>query len=207
MTVKRTKPTPAYEQIKRDVLTCVADSTWKQGDLIPSERELVKLFGVCRMTFSRALRELTAEQVLTRVQGSGTFVAAQKYGATLVEIRSISDEIAARGHRHSARMLTFKPSDDPCALGALGLKSGPAFHSRRALRRRLAGPVRGTLRQSARPPRLPETGFHPADDESLHGSNRTDSARRIPDFRPETGRRDAQIPADGHRRALSPPLA
>ncbi|WP_423394049.1 UTRA domain-containing protein [Burkholderia sp. LMG 21824] len=130
LTVQRIKPTPAYEQIKRDVLTCVADGTWKQGDLIPSERELVKLFGVCRMTVSRALRELTAEQVLTRVQGSGTFVAAQKYEATLAEIRSIAHEIAARGHRHSARLLTLKPSDDPGALDALGLKSGPAFHSR-----------------------------------------------------------------------------
>ncbi len=71
--------------------------------MIPGETSLAQTFGVSRMTVNRALRELTAEQILTRVQGSGTFVAQQKYQATLVAIRNIAEEIvAARGHQHSA---------------------------------------------------------------------------------------------------------
>ncbi len=120
---------PAYEQIKRYVLRRISEGDWKPGGLIPSETELVKEFGVARMTVSRALRELTTERVLTRVQGSGTFVAPQRYESTVLEIRNIADEIAARGHRHSARVLMLEPSDDPHALEALGLASGPAFHS------------------------------------------------------------------------------
>ena len=120
---------PAYEQIKRYVIRRITEGDWKPGGLIPSETELVKEFGVARMTVSRALRELTSERVLTRVQGSGTFVAPQRYESTVLEIRNIADEIAARGHRHSARVLTLEPSDDPQALEALGLSSGPAFHS------------------------------------------------------------------------------
>ena len=123
------KAMPAYEQIKRYVLQRISEGAWKPGGLIPSETELVKEFGVARMTVSRALRELTAERVLTRVQGSGTFVAPQRYESTVLEIRNIADEIAARGHRHSARVLTLEPSDDADALEALGLASGPAFHS------------------------------------------------------------------------------
>ncbi|MGF6918859.1 histidine utilization repressor [Paraburkholderia sp. 40] len=123
------KAMPAYEQIKRYVLQRISEGAWKPGGLIPSETELVKEFGVARMTVSRALRELTAERVLTRVQGSGTFVAPQRYESTVLEIRNIADEIAARGHRHSARVLTLEPSDDADALEALGLANGPAFHS------------------------------------------------------------------------------
>jgi GntR family histidine utilization transcriptional repressor len=128
--VAATKAMPAYEQIKRYVVKCISEGVWKPGGLIPSETELVKEFGVARMTVSRALRELTAERVLTRVQGSGTFVAPQRYESTVLEIRNIADEIAARGHRHTARVLTLEEGDDPQALDALGLAAGPIFHSR-----------------------------------------------------------------------------
>ncbi len=123
------KALPAYEQIKRYVLEHIANGTWKAGDLIPSETELVKEFGVARMTVSRALRELTVERVLTRVQGSGTFVAAQ-VESTVLEIRNIADEIMGRGHRHTAHVLLLEASDDPQALAALDLARGPVFHSR-----------------------------------------------------------------------------
>jgi len=124
------KPAPAYEQIKRYVVERVANGTWKPGETIPSETELVKEFGVARMTVSRALRELTAERVLTRVQGSGTFVAPRDVESTVLEIRNIADEIAARGHRHTARVITLAPCDDPQAVDALQLQQGPVFHSR-----------------------------------------------------------------------------
>ena len=120
---------PIYQQIKDHLLAEIHAGKWREGDVIPSEQELSRQFGVSRMTVNRAVRELTAEQVLTRVQGSGTFVAPQRYESTVLEIRNIADEIAARGHRHSARVLTLEPSDDAEALEALGLASGPAFHS------------------------------------------------------------------------------
>ncbi len=124
------KAMPAYEQIKRYVVARIAEGVWKPGGLIPSEAELVKEFGVARMTVSRALRELTTERVLTRVQGSGTYVAPRRYESTVLEIRNIADEIAARGHRHTASVLMLEPSDDPLALDALMLSAGPVFHSR-----------------------------------------------------------------------------
>ncbi len=123
------KLAPAYEQIKRYVIGHIADGTWKPGEMIPSETELVKEFGVARMTVSRALRELTTERVLKRVQGSGTFVAPRDVESTVLDIRNIADEIVSRGHRHTARVLALDTSTDAEVLAALGLKQGPAFHS------------------------------------------------------------------------------
>lgn len=96
--------TPIFQRIKDHLIAQIANGTWKEGDVIPSEQALVKQFGVSRMTVNRAVRELTAEQLLTRRQGSGTYVAAQKVQATLLEIRSIADEIRARGHAHRSSL-------------------------------------------------------------------------------------------------------
>jgi len=95
---------PAYQTIKRHVLARIHDGTWKEGDAIPGEEALAREFGVSRMTVNRAIRELSDEQIVERVQGSGTFVAQQKYQATLVEIRNIAEEIAGRGHQHRSEL-------------------------------------------------------------------------------------------------------
>ena len=96
--------TPIFQRIKNYLLAEIASGRWKEGDVIPSEQALVKQFGVSRMTVNRAVRELTSEQLLTRRQGSGTFVAQQKYQATLLEIKNIADEIRARGHVHRSSL-------------------------------------------------------------------------------------------------------
>jgi GntR family histidine utilization transcriptional repressor len=110
--------TPIFQQIKDYLLAQIGAGRWKEGDVIPSEQALVKLFGVSRMTVNRAVRELTAAQVLVRRQGAGTYVAPQKVQATLVEIRSIADEVRARGHGHRARVQILEPgvADDVLAL-------------------------------------------------------------------------------------------
>jgi GntR family histidine utilization transcriptional repressor len=126
----RMKAVPAYEQIKRYVLKRIAEEVWKPGELISSEAELSKQFGVARMTVARALRELTADRVLRRVQGAGTFVAPRKYESTLVELRNIADEIRGRGHRYEARVLSLTASDSPLAREALQASAAPIYHSR-----------------------------------------------------------------------------
>jgi GntR family histidine utilization transcriptional repressor len=123
---------PAYQGIKDFILARIHAGEWAEGDQVPSENELARDFNVARMTVNRALRELTAEQVLTRVQGSGTFVARPKYESTLVAIRSISDEIVARGHRYHAKVLHIGGEIADAALAdEMQLKAGSTlFHSR-----------------------------------------------------------------------------
>jgi len=121
---------PAYSQIKRYIVERIGSGALKEGDRVPSEAELLRKFRVSRMTAHRALRELTAEKLVHRVQGLGTFVAEPKHATTLVAIRSISDEIAERGHAYSCRVLKLErmrleESDIPLPLPP----SSPVFHT------------------------------------------------------------------------------
>ncbi|MFC0167144.1 histidine utilization repressor [Pseudoduganella danionis] len=129
--VAQSENTPIFQRIKDYLLSQIANGTWKEGDVIPSEQALVKQFGVSRMTVNRAVRELTTEQVLTRRQGSGTYVAQQKVQATLVEIRSIADEIRARGHAHRSSLQQLERSKASELLARqFDLPVGhPLFHS------------------------------------------------------------------------------
>ncbi|MFZ6673790.1 histidine utilization repressor [Undibacterium sp. Xuan67W] len=95
---------PVFQRIKDYLLKEIQSGTWKEGDAIPSEAALAEQFSVSRMTVNRAVRELTSEQILTRIQGSGTYVAQHKYQATLVEIKSIAEEVRARGHTHRSEL-------------------------------------------------------------------------------------------------------
>ncbi|KOC19541.1 histidine utilization repressor [Comamonas testosteroni] len=126
-----TAAVPAFQRIKDHVLQQIHSGVWQEGQAIPSEAALVKQFNVARMTVNRALRELSDEKTLTRVQGSGTFVAQQKYQATLVELRNIADEIAARGHRHRGELQRLERSKvDAALLRQFELSATPhLFHS------------------------------------------------------------------------------
>ena len=124
--------TPIFQRIKDYLVGEIASGRWKEGDLVPSEQALVRQFGVSRMTVNRAVRELTAEQVLTRRQGSGTYVAPQKYQATLVEIRNIADEIRARGRAHRSRLRLLREEqagDEALALEFELAPGSPLYHS------------------------------------------------------------------------------
>ncbi|MCG5073179.1 UTRA domain-containing protein [Paraburkholderia tagetis] len=120
---------PPYEKIKRYVVERIADGTWKPGDTIPSETVFAKTFGVARMTVNRALRELSAERILTRVQGAGTFVTPRDHESPVLEIRNIADEVALRGHCYSARVLVLDASSNSRAMATLGVNNDPVFHS------------------------------------------------------------------------------
>jgi GntR family histidine utilization transcriptional repressor len=132
-------PTPAapmFARIKSWLIAEINRGRWKEGEQIPSEPELVKEFGVSRMTVNRAVRELTAEHILTRRQGAGTYVAPQKYQATLLEIKSIADEVRSRGHQYHSQLhqLTSVPADEVlCQQFAWPAAGRPAlghlFHS------------------------------------------------------------------------------
>ena len=97
-----------YIGVKEMILARVREGKWLRQQKIPSENELVAEFGVSRMTVHRALRELAQEGELTRVQGSGTFVAPPKVQSSIFEIRNIADEIAERGQKHAARLVMLE---------------------------------------------------------------------------------------------------
>ncbi len=122
---------PAYEQVKDWVRQHIASGEWKPGDVVPSEAALMERFGISRMTANRALRELAAEGLVTRVQGSGTRVAQLHRISSRLVIRDIREEMAERGHVPSTRVLRVGPEQaGPQLAGSLGLRRGArVFHS------------------------------------------------------------------------------
>lgn len=66
---------PLYQQIKILILRSLQAGEWKPGELIPSEMDLAARFGVSQGTVRKAIDELGAENLVTRRQGKGTFVA------------------------------------------------------------------------------------------------------------------------------------
>ncbi|TAD89541.1 MAG: histidine utilization repressor [Alphaproteobacteria bacterium] len=125
------EPQPRYASIKAHILRQIAAGGLRGGDRVASENELVAQFAVSRMTANRALRELMAEGVLTRIAGVGTFVAHGHVHADLMAVRNIADEIRARGHRHSARLELAERTLAPQPVAqALALQvSAPVFHT------------------------------------------------------------------------------
>ncbi len=102
------QPFALFERIKKSIVNDIESGKLKQGDKTPSETELTKLFNTSRMTANRALKELTDEGRIIRVQGSGSFVARPKPDAALLEIKSIAREIAEWGGAHSSEILMLR---------------------------------------------------------------------------------------------------
>jgi GntR family histidine utilization transcriptional repressor len=99
---------PLYLKVKRHILENIGSGKWAASTRVPSENEIVKSFGVSRMTANRALKELSDEGVLVRIAGVGSFVADRHARAHPLEIRSIADEIRDRGHTHRAQIVALE---------------------------------------------------------------------------------------------------
>ncbi|MDA3918897.1 MAG: histidine utilization repressor [Deltaproteobacteria bacterium] len=99
------QPYTLYAKIKKSIVEEIDSGKIKPDDKILSETKLAKTFNVSRMTANRALKELSEEGRIIRVQGVGSFVAKPKPEAALLEIKSIATEIAGWGGVHSSQIL------------------------------------------------------------------------------------------------------
>src|SRR3977135_4090244 len=99
---------PLYLQVKRHILDNIGSGKWGTSARVPSENDIVKSFGVSRMTANRALRELRDEGVLVRIAGVGSFVADRHARAHPLEIRGIAVEIPDRGHAPRAEIVSLE---------------------------------------------------------------------------------------------------
>lgn len=118
-------PKPLYQQVKKYVLDHIQSREWPTHSQIPSEHTLVKDLGMSRMTIHRALRELTRDGYLERIQGVGTFVAQPKQKSTSLSLADIRDTIQSRGGKYicEIKFLQAEPATAEFA-SRLGLKEG-----------------------------------------------------------------------------------
>ncbi len=74
---------PLYKQIVRVLSDSIANGTYRPGDKLPTEAELIEQFGVSRITVRSAIKEMEDAGLVERARGKGTFVSSdtQMYAA------------------------------------------------------------------------------------------------------------------------------
>jgi GntR family transcriptional regulator len=99
---------PLYRQIADRLRERIA--SLESGTRIPSEPQLAKDWGVSRFTVSKAVEQLVDEGLITRRQGSGTFVATAPLRRAPGYLLSFTEAVEAAGHRATHRVLKFEPA-------------------------------------------------------------------------------------------------
>ncbi len=74
---------PAYVRLRDTLAARIANGEWTSEQALPSEAKLAKEFGLSVGTVRKGVDGLVQEGLLERRQGSGTFVRAPSFDATL----------------------------------------------------------------------------------------------------------------------------
>ena len=88
---------PLYHQLMQRLSEDIERGIYPVGSRIPPEHQLEESYKVSRVTVRRALAELTAEGLLERKQGKGTFVSTPKISQDLKSIHSFHDACKQNG--------------------------------------------------------------------------------------------------------------
>ncbi|WNQ14252.1 GntR family transcriptional regulator [Paenibacillus aurantius] len=83
-----TERTPLYQKIQDYIRDLINSRGLKEGDRIPTEKELMELFNVSKITVVNALSGLANEKIITRVPGRGSFVSGRESEETGAETPS-----------------------------------------------------------------------------------------------------------------------
>ena len=107
---------PKWHALKQYFLSELEAGRYKPGDVLPSENQLCKAVGAARNTVRQAISELESEGFVTRIKGSGTFVADRSarsagkdspsdldvFGLIIPEIRRSQYPSLVKGFDHRA---------------------------------------------------------------------------------------------------------
>lgn len=90
---------PRYKALHETLKQQILDGTHKEGDLIPSENQLSKLYGINRMTVRRALDELVNEGLIAKRAGKGSIVVNTRKSLGLLSFKGFSEVIGTTTHQ------------------------------------------------------------------------------------------------------------
>jgi len=115
-------PIPKYLQISGWLRELIQTGRYKKGDKLPSEVELSNLCRVNRNTLRQAISELTADGILRKEKGMGTYVASLKPVALMHKVKRISsfrDDLRALGIREKTKLLSKGIKEAPEHVASL----------------------------------------------------------------------------------------
>jgi GntR family transcriptional regulator len=95
--VTRGSPQPMYAQIKNELRARILDGRYTPHERLPSENELIALFGVSRITVRQALGDLQREGLLFKIHGKGSYVSKPKTFQELGQLEGFAEAMNKRG--------------------------------------------------------------------------------------------------------------
>lgn len=114
---------PLYQKLQRALREAIDRRILDENDALPPERDLAEEFGVSRITVRKAIDGLVSEGLLSRRQGSGTFVRG-RVEKNFSLLTSFSEDMRARGRTPRSEWLK-RASGTVTPEEALTLRSSP----------------------------------------------------------------------------------
>lgn len=103
--VDRNNPAPLHQQVRQNLLHSIQAGKLPLNAKLSSERELVELFGVSRITVRQALKDLEREGYLTSYPGKGFYVADKSKSFELDLLKSFTANAHATNRSPGSRLL------------------------------------------------------------------------------------------------------
>lgn len=92
-------------RIRAELEAKIRSGSWSPGDRIPTEHELMAVYGCARMTVHKAISALVAEGLIERRKKAGSFVARPHVQTAVLEIPDMGALIAGRGETYGFELL------------------------------------------------------------------------------------------------------
>lgn len=103
----RNSPKPIYQSLEEELRRNIENGTWKNGDQLPSEEELTKIYKVSRGTVRKSIGLLVEEGLLEKVQGRGTYVSSSSGSYPFAqELISFAEEMKQTGRDFSTKVIS-----------------------------------------------------------------------------------------------------
>jgi len=127
-----TSKTPKYQQIANDLKNKISRQIYSKGELIPSEATLMEEYNVSRITIRKAVSLLIEEDLLTSVQGSGTYVK-KRIQHNLYELQGFGEQFPDDENDRSSKIIYFQIIQaDSKIAGKLNIEEeAPVYYVRR----------------------------------------------------------------------------
>src|SRR5690625_2426784 len=119
------KPLPLYKRVANKIKEDIIYSGLSKDDLIPTEAKLAYKYQVSRVTIRRTIKVLEDENILYRIQGSGTYIKNNKIEYDILSLQSFTAEMIEKNTNFFNEILDFhliEPSKN--IQDILGLNSG-----------------------------------------------------------------------------------
>ncbi len=126
--------TPLYVQLADTLRSRIEQGHWQPEQKMPSEKELMRTYGISRMTAWKVLNQLANEGLLFRVQGKGTFVARRASDAPSSASIGVREQLERMGSTITRVLSGEVVAADATVAGHLRIEPGEPVHRLRRLR-------------------------------------------------------------------------